>query len=637
MKVFKVFLFVYLSLFSAIIFGASEYNVKDNGAVGNGIVLDTESIQNTIDKAFENGGGKVIIPPGIFKIGTLILKDNVELHIQAGAELLGSPDIKDYTEISHEMESRTNLLYTKYAMIFAEGANNIAVTGLGIINGNGVDNYQITRPQNMRPFLMRLVNCEDVTIRDIQLLEAANWTFHLLGCKDVIVDGIKIINTTRANRDGLDIDACNNVTVSNCIISSQDDAIVLKATNNIVCENISITNCILSSHASAIKTGTESNGGFKNITISNCVIKDIPVHAGIELMAVDGGDLKNITISNIVMDNVATPIFIYLGNRARPFKKGQYVTKVSDVMDIYFNNITVTNAKLASGVVGLNNKQVHNISFNNISVHYSEPLNGKFPPVNSVPYKDLSYPMALMHGKNLPAYAFYCRNVEGLSFKNINVYSAEGGERPAFIFDKVNNLELYSVKSKSDNSSPMVYLRNSANIYSTLCRTLNKTESLFEIEKQNCSDIHFVNNFLQKGQKEVIEVEALAETELFADINPESKFSVEHGKNIDGLIAQEISTEPITVLFEIADKVTPQICLLIKNNTKQPEKVKIKYNGIEQEFWVNWDQWGWAPIALTQQFSALEKVSIQIEAVNKNSKLVVSKVYLKNLKLGYTD
>ncbi len=638
MKVFKFYLVLFLSILSATMFGITEYNIKNNGAVGDGVVLDTESIQRTIDKAYEHGGGIVVVPSGIYKVGTLFLKDYVNLHLQIGATLLGSSDIKDYSEISYKMESRTNVLYTKYAVIFAEGAKNIAVTGLGIINGNGADNFQITRPQNQRPFLMRLVNCEDVTIRDIQLLESANWTFHLLGCRDVVVDGIQIINTTKGgNRDGLDIDACKNVMVSNCRISSMDDAIVLKATNNITCENISITNCVLSSDASAIKTGTESNGGFKNITVSNCIIKDVPIHAGIEFMTVDGGDLENVTFSNIVMDNVATPIYVYLGNRVRPFKKGQYVTKVSEVSDIYFDNITVTNAKLPSGVVGLNNKLVHNISFNNISVRYSETLDGEPLNVNSVPYKDLSYPMALMHGNNLPAYAFYCRNVDGLSFRNIKVYSAEGEKRPAFIFDKVNSLELYSVKSKSDNFSPMVYLRNSANIYSTLCRTLNKTESLFEIEKQNCSDIHFVNNFLQKGQKEVIEIEALAETELFADINPESKFSVENGKNIDGLIAQEIAEKPITVEFEIAENLTPQICLLIKNNTEEPEKVKIKYNGIEQEFWVNWDKWGWAPITLIQQFTASKKVSIKIEPVSEKSKLVVSKVYLKNLKLGYTD
>lgn len=615
-----------------------QFNVKKFGAKGDGIILDTPSIQRAIDKAYESGGGEVIVPPGVYKIGTLIIKDNVNLHLPAGSELLGSADIKDYTEIAQKLESRTNRLYAKYFVIFAQDAKNISITGSGIINGNGFGNFQITRPQNERPFLIRFVNCENVTIRDVQLLESANWTLHLLACKNVTIDGIKIINRTRENRDGIDIDACKNVTVSNCRISSGDDAIALKSTNNNVCENIAITNCVLSSGASAIKSGTESNGGFRNITVSNCVIKDVPEHAGIEFMAVDGGDLENITFSNIVMENVATPMFIYLGNRARPFKNGQYVTKVSNVHDIYFDNITIINAKLPSGVVGLNYKAVKSVSFDNISIRYSEALKGKPLNVNNVPLKDFSYPMARMFGVNLPAYGFYCRNVEGLSFKNVSVYSARGEQRPAFVFDKVNNFELYSVKSFNyDFSSAMAYLRNSQDGFFSLCRTLNRTEFLFKIEKKNCENIHLFNNLLHKGQKEVNEVKALKDTEIFAKIKSKSKYSVERGKKIDGLIAQNISEKPLIVTFEVTKKLTPQICLLIKNNTLKPEKVRIEYGSIRQEFLIDWNKWGWAPITLIKKFNNSQKVSFRIEAVDKNCKLVVSKVYLRNLQLDYTD
>ena len=637
MKIIFIISLICFNFFTVIT--ASEYNVKNNGAVGNGIVLDTESIQKTIDKAYNNGGGIVVVPTGIYKVGTIFLKSNVTLHLQTGATILGSPDIKDYSEISYNMESRTNKLYVKYAVIFAEDAKNIAITGFGIINGNGAENFQITRPQNKRPYLIRLVNCKNIKIKDVQLLKSANWTFHLLGCQDVNIDGIKILNTTEnGNRDGLDIDACKNVTVSNSKISSIDDAIVLKSTNNIICENITITNCSLSSHASAIKTGTESNGGFKNITVSNCVIKNIPVHSGIELMTVDGGDLQNITISNIVMDNVATPIFVYLGNRSRPFKKGQYVKKISRVNDIYFDNITITNAKLPSGVIGINNRRVKNISFNNISIKYSETINTVPLKVNAVPHKDLSYPMAIMHGTNLPAYAFYCRNVNGLIFNNIITYSAKGEKRPAFVFDNVSNLELYSVKSGINNFlAPQFYLRNSDNIFSSECRTLNNTKTLFEIEKQNCTDFNFSGNFIQKNQIEVSEIEALSDTELFADINPVEKFNISKGKKVDGLFARKISLSPLSVEFNIDKNVTPQICLLVKNTFEKPEKIKIKYNGIEQTFLIDWNKWGWAPITLTKNFTKNKKVKFEIEPVRKNSGLVISKVYLKNLNLGYTD
>ena len=638
MKIIYSLIIIYLSV-GSVITGSSEYNVKDYGAVGNGIVLDTKSIQNTIDEVYKKGGGTVLIQKGTYKVGTLFLKDNVNLHLEIGATLLGSSDIQDYSEITYNLESRTNKLYVKYAVIFAEGVKNISITGFGTINGNGKNNFQITRPQNMRPFLVRFVNCKNVKIKDVRMLESANWTLHLLGCKDVVVDGIEIANVTEnGNRDGLDIDACNNVFVSNCKISSIDDAIVLKSTNNKKCENIAITNCILSSHASAIKTGTESNGGFKNIVISNCVIKNIPVHAGIELMTVDGGNLQNVAISDIIMDNVATPIFIYLGNRARPFKKGQYVSKVAKVNGVYLNNITVTNAKLPSGVVGLNNRKVKNISFSNISVKYSKALKEKPLAVNGVPYKDLDYPMAIMFGTNLPAYSFYCRNVNGLSFNNVTVYSAKEEKRPAFIFDDINNLELNSIKTFGYNLlSPMVYLRNSDDVYCTQCRTLNKTETLFEIEKQSCRRISFSNNFLQDGQKEIVNVKTLTDSEKFADIEMEQKYLIKDGNKTDGLVAKKIAKNPIAFEFKITKKTTPQICILIKSNSDYPSKVILKYKNIEQKFIVDWNNWGWAPIALIPKFDKKEKIKFVVEAADKNSKLFVSKIYLKDLKLGYTD
>ena len=370
----------------------AQLNVKEFGAKGNGITLDTRYIQDAIDKAFGDGGGVVEVPTGTYLVGTLILKDNVEFHLQPGALILGSPDYKDYDEIIHKYDSRTNGLYAKHFMIFAEDAKNISITGTGAIHGNGLENYQESDPQNLRPFMIRLVNCQNVTIRDVKLLESANWTLHLLGCRDVNIDGIAIENGTRSNRDGVDIDACNRVTVSNSRFLTGDDAIVMKSTNDTLCQNITITNCIIRSDASAIKTGTESNGGFKNITVSNCIIRDIPVHAGIELMTVDGGIMQNILLENITMENVATPVFIRLGNRARPFKPGQYVNHIDDVKDIYLNNITVLNAKLPSGIIGMNFKKISNVVINNYSVRSCVAQN----PVafNKVPFEEFSYPAA---------------------------------------------------------------------------------------------------------------------------------------------------------------------------------------------------------------------------------------------------
>lgn len=302
-----------------------QYNIKNYGAKGDGVTLDTQPIQDAIDEALQKGGGVVEVPAGTYKIGTLILKDNINLHLQPGAILLGSSDFRDYKEIIHRFESRTNGLYAKYFMIFAEGASNISITGTGTIHGNGKENYLESHPQNLRPFMIRLVDCENISIKDVTLLESANWTLHLLGCTDINIEGITIETTAEGNRDGLDIDACRRARVASARITTTDDAIVMKATTDVLCQDITITNCILSSGGSAVKTGTESNGGFKNITVSNCVIRDIDKHAGIELITVDGGILQNVLLENLTMENVATPFFIRVGIRSRPYMTGQYV------------------------------------------------------------------------------------------------------------------------------------------------------------------------------------------------------------------------------------------------------------------------------------------------------------------------
>jgi len=613
----------------------AQYDVKKFGAKGDGITLDTRSIQNAIDKANEDGGGVIDISTGTYKIGTLILKDNVNLHLQPGAILLGSPDYRDYTEIIHTFESRTNGLYAKYFMIFAEGAKNISITGTGIINGNGVENFLETRPQNLRPYMIRLVDCQNVFISDVYLLESANWTLHLLGCKDVNVDGIIIENTGEGNRDGIDIDACQRVTVSNSRFSTTDDAIVMKSTCDILCQDIAITNCMIRTHASAIKTGTESNGGFRNITVSNCVIKDIPRHAGIELMTVDGGIMQNILLENLTMESVATPFFIRLGNRSRPYKKGQYVNKIDDVEDIYLNNISVINAKLPSSIMGLHQKKIKNISVNNYTVRYFETQESI--PYNKVPFEETSYPAANVF-ENLPAYGLYCRNVEELHLSNVYMYSVENETRPPLTFDRVKDLELFSVKAEvKDQSTPMIHFRNSNNVFASFCRSSGINITMFEMEDNTCTDFHFSNNSLQSGQKETGKVEALPEVQIFDDFEAEIKYYIDQGENFKCLKAHDLKSKSLNVQFDITKKGNLQLFLLILNDSQKPEKVLVKYEGITQEFLIDWNEWGWAPITLLKEYDPDNKVDFEIASAGPDTHLKIAKVYLVYQDFGYTD
>ena len=581
------------------------------------------------------GGGIVTVFPGTYLIGTLILKDNVELHIQAGATLLGSPDYKDYADVKQKFESRSNELYTRYFMIFAEGAKNISITGAGTINGNGVENFNVVYPQNQRPFTIRLVDCENVIIRDIHLLDAANWTLHLMGCRDVNIEGVTIKNGTNANRDGLDIDCCQRVTVSDSRFSTGDDAIVLKSSSDILCQDIAITNCIISSRASAIKTGTESNGGFKNITVSNCIIKDIPEHAGIELMTVDGGIMQNILLENITMENVATPVFIRVGIRARPYKTGQYVTEIEDVRDISLNNISVFNAKLPSSIMGLHNRKIQNVSITNYMVRYSETQDAI--PFNKVPFEEFSYPMAIAF-KNLPAYGLYCRNVEQLHLQNITMYSSGNETRPALTFDRVNILDLSWVKAEvKNNTTPLAYFRNSKNITAGYCLSIGNSNSLFETEGNTVENLNVSNSVLKSGQKELVSVPALEDENFFEDFKTELKYTVGKGKIVNGLAAQSISDDPVKFTIDINKRGSLQLCLLMLNESVKPRKVIVRYEGITQEFLIDWNEWGWAPITLLKEFAMDRKIEFEISTFDENSVLQFARASFRYQDIVKTD
>ena len=624
---------VILNLFAVSIL--AQYNVGKFGAKGNGIDLDTPAFQKAVDEAFKNGGGTVEVPAGTFLIGTVILKDNVGIHLQPGSTILGSPDYNDYTEITHDYDSRTNGLYAKYFIFFAEGAGNISITGTGSVDGNGLKNYQRSDPQNLRPFMIRLVNCHDVTIRDIRLLESANWTLHLLGCRNVIVDGIVIENKTRSNRDGIDIDACNRVTVSNSLFSTGDDAIVMKSTNDTLCQNITITNCIISTTASGIKTGTESNGGFRNITVSNCILRDIPVHSGIELMTVDGGSMQNILLENITMENVATPFFVRLGNRTRPYKPGQYVDKVGNVSDIMLNNIIVLNAGLPSAIMGLHSKKVRNITINNYTVRNSVSQN----PVgyNAVPFEEFSYPAANVF-KNLPAFGIYARNVEELHLSNVYMYCAENETRPSMVFDMVEDLELYSVKGAVNYpASSVAYLRNVTNAEIVSCRSIGSSSRLFEIEDNSIEGLVFSGNLPKEGQDEWVTEPSPGNDILFEDFPTDIKYIVTGQNEIKGLQAWDLKGNPLRFSLDITKRGSLQFCMLALNNKQVPGKVVVRYEGIRQEFEISWNDWGWAPLTLLREFPDDKKVEFEISPADPGEDIMISRIYIRYQDVRKTD
>ena len=308
-----VIFFIILFTTPCLAFSANEnifYSVRDYGAEGNGKSLDTKAIQKTIDACSKAGGGTVYFPAGTYLSGTIFFKNNISLYLDAGATLLGSTDDADYPVTICEYRSYTDN-YTEKSLIYAEKVKNISILGRGTIDGQGEAFKQRRSKENpykLRPYMIRMIQCQDVTIRDVTIVNSPMWVQHYLACDDVLIDGITVDSFVAGNNDGIDIDSCHKVRISNCDIFSGDDAIVLKATSDRACENITVTNCVLSTHCNAFKLGTESNGGFKNITFSNSTIYDTRL-AAIALEMVDGGVLQRVNINNISISNSGTAIF----------------------------------------------------------------------------------------------------------------------------------------------------------------------------------------------------------------------------------------------------------------------------------------------------------------------------------------
>lgn len=294
---------------------STEYNIFQFGASKDTSVVQTQAINAAIENCHRQGGGKVIIPSGIYKSGTIFLKDNVELHLESGAYLYASDNYDDFpVQPQASYRSQKDAGGWGFPHLCSR-CKNISITGKGTIDGKGKGRKGrisgLGGDRNGRPRNILFISCKDVHVEGITMRNSALWNQHYLNCEDVTIDHIKVYNHSNGNNDGIDIDGCRRFILSNSIIDSDDDGIVLKSTGTAPCENVIISNCIVSSFANAIKCGTESTGGFKNISISDCIVKPSR-HSGerilkstpsgitaISLEIVDGGIMDGVTINNV--------------------------------------------------------------------------------------------------------------------------------------------------------------------------------------------------------------------------------------------------------------------------------------------------------------------------------------------------
>lgn len=481
---------------------AKNYNVKDFGAVGDGQHFDSPSIQKAIDKCTSEGGGTVLVPSGTYLGATIVLKDNTTLHLEEGALLLGTTDVTAYERIDPFSDGLGVELGSTF--IAAIDAKNIAIEGKGTIDGQGAalkakhietDDRPEGKRWGIRPILLRIVRCQDIRVQDVTLKYSASWTSHYSQCSDIKIHNIKITCIGVAHNDGIDIDGCERVRITNCDVESGDDALCFKTTySKNPCRDIVVDGMRLKSNQAGIKMGTESMAPFENIKISNCHIYNTN-NGGIKLLTVDGAHLKNIVVENITMDNVRTPMLFRLGSRLNVFRKGKDERQTTGT----FENVVIRNVKAvsaektqltsASGILitGVPGHHIKNLILENIEI--SLPGGGSVVEGHhQVPEAINEYPEIKTFGPIIPAYGIWARHADGLQLNNITFKLDKSDLRPILLFQHVNNTSAKKINAISyEGSEAAIRIKNSTEIKIDISELKGTSQKILDIEGEKTS------------------------------------------------------------------------------------------------------------------------------------------------------
>ncbi|MBQ6228777.1 MAG: right-handed parallel beta-helix repeat-containing protein [Prevotella sp.] len=388
---------VCLLLVASVAMAQQVYNVCQYGAVGNGKADDAIAIQKAIDLCSVEGGGQVLLPANhTFLAGPIQLKSNVNLHIEANATLLANPDESIYHLSAFGANEGEGMMW-----LYANDAENISITGVGTISGNGVafmgaeleDSYELKPVTTFdpRPHVLTLTGVRNLIVRDVTIRDGAYWTLHLVGCDGAVIDGINLLNNLKIrNGDGIDVDHSRNVRIANCHITSGDDCICLKNRRETEkygsCHDIVVTNCVMTSRSCAIKIGSENMDSIYNVLFDNCIIK--ASNRGLGIQNRDEGTVTDVVFSNILLDcrlwsdvwwGKAEPIYVTSYPRANGnhkdanwrFPKGQVEGRCGQVERIFFHNIIATSEN-GCFIGGDTSDKVRDIHLSNVTLYLND-------------------------------------------------------------------------------------------------------------------------------------------------------------------------------------------------------------------------------------------------------------------------
>lgn len=487
--------------------GTGTYNICDYGAKGDGIALDSAALQAAINACAHDGGGTVLVPAGTFVIGTTELKSNVTLHIAAAGKLLGTADGKQYHAVDAiPLQGDHTLGDGNWALLFAVNATNFTIEGPGTIDGQGAQFHSAVRGTpppsglggNRRPYHVLVYRCENLAVRNISLLDGAYHSLRIIQSRRVHLDSIYIHNRVNGNNDGFHFISAEDVTVSNCIVKSQDDACAMFGS----CRNITITNSYFSTRWSVFRFG---GGHAENIAVSNCVLNEVygcPMKFHADL----GARFENMSFSNLVLENVTGPINFSVGPGApspRPNGAGPQHTEDGPappvVRNISFNNIcgTVTTdpaqlseSTLTSGYnpgerhscISLNcvaGSTLENISFADINLTF-----GGGGTADDAARRDLPpYAGEYFALGPMPAYGFYARNARGITLQNVRFQVAAPDLRPALVLDRVEDVAVNAFSAQANPAvESLLRFTDSKQVLITAPRVLGSAPAFLQLE-----------------------------------------------------------------------------------------------------------------------------------------------------------
>ena len=446
------------------------YDVKDYGAAGDGVQIDSPAINAAIEAAAEKGGGVVYLPKGVYSSYSIRLKSNITIRFEEGAVIKAAVPTEEqgYDPAEpNEWDAYQDFGHSHWqnSLIWGIGLENLTFEGKGLIDGTDALSRGLGRQGRipMANKALALKNCKNVTIKDVSFLQCGHFALLLTGVDNLVIDNV----LADTNRDAFDIDCCANVRITNCTVNSlNDDAIVLKSSYGLgwpkATENVYIENCHVSGYdpgtvydgtygtsitaapdrdgpTGRIKFGTESNGGFKNITIRNCTFKRC---RGLALETVDGALIENIDIQGLKMDDIwNSPIYIRVGDRMR----GPKELPASKAHNIRIADVEGTNcdARYALLIVGLPGNPVEDVTLENISIKYKGGLTlddvKEQRGSNSFFFgRNNGYPEPSAHGIQ-PAWGLSMQHARNITFKNVTMELMAEDEREKVFLEDVEN------------------------------------------------------------------------------------------------------------------------------------------------------------------------------------------------------